>query len=309
MPAKIGRTNAAARPQKPTSRARSLKSAPRSGAPRRWQKYLPSALLIGLCAAVLAAAGVLYYVATASAFFQAREISVTGNARTSADEIRAIALRQTANTGVWRADLPAISAEINRLPWVRQAVVSRVLPDGLRIVVKERGKTAVILTANGKALWVDGEGVRLGPYAPADKIANLILLKGWNEQETPEAAAENRQRMDAYKAMLSEWDGLGLSKRISDVNLADLRDVHLALRSAGDVPIALGDRNWGSRLKDAIQTLDNEKRADAQALDAKLDDHVIVSYRESIVSPVAAGDRARPAAAPTTSPKPNTTRR
>ncbi len=301
MPAKIGKSTAAttARQQRPTKRGRSLTRSS-SATSNRWQSYLPRVLAVFLGVLALVVLGVSYYAATSSAFFQVRDIAVVGAVRTSADDIRAIAQRHAVETGVWRAQLDAISAEINRLPWVHQAVVSRVLPDGLRVVVKERVKTAVIVANNGKAMWVDGEGVKLGPYAPSDKMANLILLKGWDERETDEAQAANRQRIEAYKAMLAEWDNLGLSKRISDVNLSDTGDVRLYLRSHPDVPVSLGERNRGARLKDALQTLDSEKRSDVIALNAKLDDHVIVSYRENIAAPATstAGDRARPAVSP-----------
>jgi cell division septal protein FtsQ len=300
MPAKIGkRTTTNSRQQNPAKR---FAGGSRSGGGKsRWQGYLPRALTLALCVAALVAVGVLYYAATASAFFQVRDIAVAGASRTSADDIRAIAQRHVSATGVWRADLEAISAEINRMPWVRQAIVSRVLPDGLRVTVKERVKTAVVIGNNGKAAWVDGEGVKLGNYSATDKVANLILLKGWDERETEDAQAGNRQRIETYKAMLAEWDAAGLSKRVSDVNLSDAGDVKLYLRSHPGIPIALGDRNWGTRLRDAIQTLDNEKRSDAQSLDAKLDDHVIVGYRENIAPPAAS---VTPNARPAVSPKP-----
>jgi cell division septal protein FtsQ len=295
MPAKIGKSTAAttARQQRPTKRGRSA-ARPGTG-DKRWQRYLPKVLVVGLCVLALAVLGVSYYAVTASAFFQVREIVVVGAARTSAEDARNIAQRHADSAGIWHADLEKISAEISRLPWVRQAVVSRVLPDGLRVTIKERVKTAVVI-ANGKAVWVDDEGVKLGPYAPADKVANLILLKGWDERETDEARAGNRQRVATYSAMLADWEALGLTKRISDINLADTRDARVFLRSHPDVPVSLGDRNWGARLKGALQTLADEKRADVIALNAKLDDRVFVVYRNNV---------AQPAASPSVSPKPN----
>ena len=305
MPVKIGKSAATATRQQRL--VRRGKSAPRNTtANKRWQSYLPRVIAASLVVLALVVLGVSYYAATSSAFFQVREVAVVGAVRTSADDIRAIVQRHAAETGVWRAQLEAISAEINRLPWVHKAIVSRVLPDGLRVTVKERAKTAVIIAANNKAIWVDGEGVKLGPLAPTDKTGTLILLKGWDERETEEALAGNRQRMETYMAMLADWDSLGLSKRISDINLADTSEVRLYLRSHPDVPISLGDRNWGTRLKDSLQILDNEKRSDVIALNAKLDDHVIVSYRENIASPAVAtsGDRTHPAASPKPTARP-----
>jgi cell division septal protein FtsQ len=303
MAVKIGKN----RPQRPAARGR--KFAGRGGEKGRWRSYLPALLTLFLGVLALAAVGVLYHAATSSSFFRARDIMVSGTVRTSADEVRAIAQRQLAVSGVWHADLEALSAEINRLPWVHQAVVSRVLPDGLRVAVKERTKTAVILAANGKPAWVDEEGVKLGPVGPSDKFS--LLLKGWNEQGAPEADAENKQRMAAFKQMLSEWDAAGLTKNLSEVALNDVRDVRVALRSRPEVEILLGDRNFGTRLHDAMQTLDSEKRTDVVTLNAKMDDHVIITYRDPVATPAATGERTRPAASPTpnASPKPKPARR
>ena len=302
MPAKGRKTNSVAgRAQKPASRARVGRGPVRSGSKswQNWRAYLPTILMGGLCLTVLVVLGVLYYAATSSAFFQLRDVSISGNTRTTTDEIRAVVQRQTAGTGVWRVNLVNLSAEINRLPWVQQAVVARILPDGVRVQIKERSKSAVILSGNGKLLWVDDEGVRLGPYTAADKVPNLLVLKGWNEADNAAAQAENAQRMKVYKEVLAQWEVIGVTKYVSDMDLSSVRDVRASLRSRPEVPILLGDRNWGSRLADAMQALKN--RNDVESLDTKMDNgDVIVAERNNGTAkpgttPVTAGNRTRPA--------------
>ena len=70
----------------------------------------------------LMAAFIGYRVAASAAMFQVTRIDVTGTSRTSAEEIEGLTRRAVARTGVWRADLSAISAELGRLPGVRRAV-------------------------------------------------------------------------------------------------------------------------------------------------------------------------------------------
>src|SRR5436190_18764458 len=109
--------------------------------------YVPSALKFILAILVLVALFVGYRVAASASLFQVKHVDVVGTSRTSASEMQALRRRAVSKTGVWRADLSAISAELGRLPGVRQAIVSRVLPDRLRVRVTERVQVAVVRTA------------------------------------------------------------------------------------------------------------------------------------------------------------------
>ncbi len=57
--------------------------------------------------------------------------------------------KEVEKTGVWKADLKGLNARLERLPWVRTAVVSRVLPDGIRVRITERVPRAVVRTMSG----------------------------------------------------------------------------------------------------------------------------------------------------------------
>jgi cell division septal protein FtsQ len=83
--------------------------------------YLPAALKVVLAVLVLLTLIVGYRVAASAALFQVRTIDVTGTTRTSAEEIEGLTRRAVARTGVWRADLAAISRELSRRPAWRAA--------------------------------------------------------------------------------------------------------------------------------------------------------------------------------------------
>ena len=246
--------------QRPARRERGATTGARAGALRKALAYAPlvGKVLLALIAGLIIFVG--YRAASSASLFQARSIDVSGTSRVSADEIRAIVRQTLAPTGVWKADLPTISRTIvHRLPWVRSAVVSRVLPDGLRVRVTERVPLAVVRTSAGRFVWVDEDGVRLGAVSPADQMPPFFI-RGWDEAENETAQAENRDRIEKYAEILREWNGAGLSQRISEVNLDDLRDVRAQL--AGDdsqIEVRLGKENFGSRLKRALKVLD-EKR-------------------------------------------------
>lgn len=244
--------------QRPARRDRgsSASRAKSSSGLRRVLAYLPLAgkVVLAIVIGVLIFAG--YRAAASASFFQARSVDISGATRASADEIRAIVRRGVAQTGVWRADLEALSRELKMVPWVKEAVVSRVLPDGLRVRVTEREPRAIIRTSAGKFLWVDDEAVNLGAASPTDQI----FMRGWDEDGTETSRALNRERVQKFIEMMRDWEAKGVSRRVSEVNLNDLSDVRVQL--TGDdaqIEIQLGKEDFGNRLKFALDELDKQR--------------------------------------------------
>lgn len=250
-----GRSSSAA--QKPARRGAGARAG--DSTLRAVISYAPLAgkVLLAIVAGVLLFAG--YRAAASASFFEARSIQISGTSRVSADEVKAVVRRATAATGVWRADLSAISAELEKLAWVRTAVVSRVLPDGLRVRVTERVQRAVVRNNAGRFMWVDEDAASLGQMSPTDQMPPFFI-RGWDEAGTNEARAANRERVEKYLEMSREWGALGLSERVSEVDLGDTHDVRALL--AGDdaqVEVRLGEKNFGTRLQKALKALDTTR--------------------------------------------------
>src|SRR5713226_4980953 len=250
IPSRGSRRNSAATRefvQRPARRGGREASRPRSFSPRALFGYVPSALKVVLAILALMAAFVGYRVAASAAMFQVRSIDVTG--------------RAVARTGVWRADLSAISAELGRLPGVRSAIVTRVLPDRLRVRVTERIPVAVVHTSNGHFVWVDDEGVSLGEMQPADRVPSFFI-RGWNEDGTEDARKENAERVQKYLEATREWEAAGLAERVSEINLIDMRDVRAQLAgSDSQIEVRLGGKDLGQHLKAELEALDEYKQA------------------------------------------------
>jgi cell division protein FtsQ len=246
--------------QRPARRHGSTGGRERSFSPRALFAYVPAALKVVLAILAIVALFVGYRVAASASLFQVRGIDVSGTSRTSAEEIEGLTRRAVAKTGVWRADLSAISAELERLPGVRRAVVSRVLPDRLRIRVTERVPVAVVRTAAGHFFWVDEEGVALGEMKPADTVPSFFI-RGWSEEGTEEARNDNAERVRKYQEVVREWSGLGLADRVSEVNLIDLHDVRAQLAgNDSEIEVRLGGQDLGERLKQALEALDKYRQ-------------------------------------------------
>lgn len=233
--------------------------------------YVPAILKVVLAVVVgiLIFAG--YRAAASASFFQVRAVEVQGAARVSSDEIQAIVRKEVEKTGVWKADLNGINARLERLPWIRTAVVSRVLPDRIRVRITERVPRAVVRTSSGRFRWVDDDAVLLGEMVPTDQLPPFFL-RGLNEDDLDGARKENRERVAKFLELQHDWDAAGLSERVSEVNLIDIRDVRAQL--AGDnsqIEVRLGSQDHGKRLQDALNVLDSQRQTPHGALISYID--------------------------------------
>lgn len=247
--------------QRPARRASGASGQARSAhsGVRNVLAYVPAIVkvMLAVIAGVLIFAG--YRAAASASFFQVRSIDVSGTARASADDIKTVVRRNVQATGVWRADLEALSRELERQPWVRRAVVSRVLPDGVRVRIIEREPRAVVHTSEGRFVWVDDDAVTLGQLQPNDKMPPFFI-RGWDESGTSAARDENRARIAKYLEMLSEWEKLGLTERVSELNLIDLTDVRVELAgNDSQIEVRIGKENFGNRLQRALMKLDEAR--------------------------------------------------
>jgi cell division protein FtsQ len=268
--------------------------------------YVPAFLKVGLAIAVgiLIFAG--YRVAASASFFQVRKVEVQGASRVSTDEVQAIVRKEAEKTGVWRADLNGMNARLERVPWIRTAVVSRVLPDGIRVRIVERVPRAVVRTAAGRFRWVDDDAVLLGEMLPTDQIP-AFFLRGLNEDDPEGARTENRERVAKFLELQHDWDAAGLSERVSEVNLIDVRDIRAQLADDNSqIEVRLGSQDHGKRLKDALEVLDAQKQSPHGSLISYID---MSQSKRAIVGHTSgsrAGDVAEPASVPVDSTGANT---
>ncbi|MCA1640644.1 MAG: FtsQ-type POTRA domain-containing protein [Acidobacteria bacterium] len=238
-----------------------------------WRKALAwtpavAKVLVAVCAGLVLFKG--YRAAASSTFFEVRSVDVSGVSQASEDQIKQI-VRRGAAAGVWKTDLAALSAEIERQPWVRTAVVTRVLPSGLRVRISERVPRVVVRTTAGHFVWVDDDGVAVGSLTPAQQHPTFFM-RGFDESGTDAARAENRERVKTFMALAGEWEAAGLAARVSELNLDDLRDVRAQL--AGDdsqIEVRLGKEDWTKRLSQALGKLDEQRQTPRGALITYID--------------------------------------
>jgi cell division protein FtsQ len=254
-----GNAQAKGLPQRPMRRdGRAVESARFSA--RSLYAYVPRVLKVALVILAIIGLAIGYRAASSAALFQVRAVDVIGTSRTSAEEIESLVRRSVSRTGVWRADVSALSVELGRLPGVRRAVVTRVLPDRLRVRITERVPTAVVRTSSGHFVWVDDEGVALGEMKTSDQMPPFFI-RGWNEDGTDDARQENSERVKKYQEAMREWQTAGVIERVSEISLFDVHDVRAQLAGKdSDIEVRLGSQELGRRLKTALYYLDEYRQ-------------------------------------------------
>lgn len=257
--------------KKRRSNARSVRlKAQKSSRKREFRSFKRFILPLAICAVLLVATGAIvaleYKTAASSSFFKLKNVEVSGNDRTSADEVKRIVGLSVEKSGVWNADIADLRTKIEKFPFVKTAAVSVALPAGIRVNITERQPAAAVRLSYGDYL-VDGDGAVLATASANDKVFPL-LIHGWDESKTEKAVVDNQARLKLYKKMLDEWQQFDLSKHVKRLDLANPRVPIAVVEDSGrDIAVTLAKENFGKNLKTALDALKG-KGARVRSVDA-----------------------------------------
>ncbi|HXH69418.1 MAG TPA: FtsQ-type POTRA domain-containing protein [Pyrinomonadaceae bacterium] len=195
-----------------------------------------------------------YRTGTAAAFFDVKTVDIRGINKIPKEDIEKIARASAEKLGVLNADLKEIKDGIEKFTLVKSVVVSRVLPDGIRVDVNERVPRAVVQLGSGN-VWADDDAVILGAVEKNDERPPFAL-RGWNEDKTDKAIKNNQERVKIYMKMLDEWQNFELAKRVNSVDLTDLQEPQVVVQDSGEaVTIILSTENFGKRLQTGLEKI------------------------------------------------------
>jgi cell division protein FtsQ len=146
-------------------------------------------------------------------------------------------------------DIAQLRQSIERIPWVREAVVRRSLPNKISILVKEREPVGFARISQG-TLLVDDEGVLLENDPEMHTQFDFPILVGLETGYDPEILAKNRQRVARYRSLIRTLDenGAGLSKDLSEVLISDPDNISVILND-DTVVVQLGNENLQGRFR------------------------------------------------------------
>jgi cell division septal protein FtsQ len=239
--------------KRPT-RGRTSEPRVRQSGPSRFSQYfLPGLISLVIIACLIGLITLGYRTVTASEFFAVRRVDVTGISRASAEDVRRIVSGHAEKTGVWNSDLPELRQRIEKVPFVKNAAVSRVLPNGMKVVITERIPIGIVKVGNGSFL-IDADGEMLAP--PKEEDAGLITIYGWDESKTERASRDNAARLKLFQKMINDWGEFGLAKRVKDVNLTDLQEPQAMIEDSGSrIAITLAREDLSKSLRSALEAV------------------------------------------------------
>ncbi len=218
---------------------------------------------------------------TASAGLVVQEIFVEGRGETPAPQVLA-ALDLKRGSPILAFDPAEAKAELERLPWVKEAAVERRLPDTVRVRLTERRPLA-LWQRHGKLALIDRDGVEIKGADPA-RFSALPMVVG---DDAPHHAAP-------LLALLATEPELG--RRVTAAVRVGSRRWNLRL-DAGEgasVDVQLPERNAGaawSRLAELERTNRLLDRS-VSVIDLRIPDRLIVrAVRETPPAAPARGRR------------------
>ena len=216
-------------------------------------KYLvPFVFIVGLSVCLFYLLFLGYRTVTASTFFDLEEakIDIRGINRVSKEKVVEI-VKSKATKGVWNADVTEIKQEIEKFAYVKNAVVSRVLPDGLRVRVDEREAFAVI-RKDANYYWVDKDAVILSQIGTTE-TRPPYFLRNWDSNQIE----RNKKRLDIYANAIKEWQDLGIASKVNSISLEDENNMIVMV---GEIPVTLGSKDFGKHLNLALTAMSDKNR-------------------------------------------------
>lgn len=200
-----------------------------------------------------------------SRFFSLRGVEVQGNVRLSTEDIERL-VEENVPEGVLRANLPLIRDNLKKHELISEAEVARLLPDRLRVTIKEREPYTLARRQDGSVAAVDRNGAMFGDERLFKGLTVPPLISGLVEAG-PEAAETNRQRLLLYQQLLADLDQQSppLSARVDEVIFDENGDLRLVLAGSG-IAVLVGREDFRARLNAALDVLDAVRRKDAEAL-------------------------------------------
>src|SRR5208283_4960356 len=249
--------------------------------PRKATSRIKITLLLVLVAACAGSIWiVLHRYATQSWRFRmdsSDSIAVSGSRNVGRSQVLEV-MASDIDRNVFFVPLEARKKQLEQIPWVQSASIMRLLPNRLKIVIKERSPVAFV-EINSHIELIDENGVILEPPANSQVSYSFPVIVGMSDTEPLSTRAA---RMKIYAQLLKELDASGThySRDLSDIDLSDPDDVKATVTDPhGAVLVHLGSSNFLERFKIYVAHV-QEWRAHFQKLqsvDLRYEHQVIVN--------------------------------
>jgi cell division protein FtsQ len=231
-------------PPAPVDRPRPARpSAPWSQRLDAWSQALSAVPVLVLLAGTVVGGRYGHRWLTHTPQLGARTLEVSGNSHATRDEVLAAA-HLAPGTNVLAVDLERAGRQIERLPWVARATVTRQLPDTLRVAVEER--TPAALVAVGGLYLASADGTLFKRAEPGDPV-DLPVVTGLARESFRNRPDGAREEVRDALALMGDLESaqLGSAVRLQEVHRDETGDLSVML---GGTYIWLGRGPYRSKL-------------------------------------------------------------
>jgi cell division protein FtsQ len=236
------------------------------------------AVVVGaLCGTV---GGFIYHYGAGSWRFQldsSDNIEIAGNQNVTHRQVMEV-MGADIGRNVFFINLEQRQKQLEEIPWVESAAVARLLPNRVKVEIRERTPVAFVQFGSRIAL-VDRYGVIMDlPNGAGKKYSFPVLLNMKDSEPLSTRAA----RMKLYMQLVGDLDagGTQYSHDLSEVDLSDPDDVKVMVADPdGEVLVHLGGSDFAERFK-IYKAHVQEWRSQFQKLDSvdlRYDNQVIVN--------------------------------
>jgi cell division protein FtsQ len=209
--------------------------------------------------------------------FHLAEVKVSGVHYLSEDEVKAASALKPGD-GMFHLDLKTAAEKVGRLPWVKNVMFERRLPQNILISVEERRPAALV---DAGTLWgVDDEG-RLLPPSTALLNEDLPLISGVPvraEDAGNTRSAENFKPAIGFLAFLKKEDP-ALYSDVSEVQAAHADDLRVTFLDGTMARFGSDAGEDELRHMAAVLSDLSSKNQHATVLDFRFKDQVVVRTR------------------------------
>jgi cell division protein FtsQ len=254
----------------------------RSPLPKKTANRLKKFLIVGGIAAGAVVAGAMFYrYGTTSWRFRidsGEQIEISGLhnvTRTQAMEV----MGGDIGRNIFFVPLSDRKKQLEQIPWIESATVMRLLPNTLRVDLRERTPAAFVRIGSKVAL-MDANGVLLEmpPKSAGVKYSFPIIVGAGDSEPLSVRAA----RMKIFNSLMQSFDSEGAQRShdVSEVDLSDPEDVKVTVDDPqGAVLIHLGSTDFLNRYKVYLAHAAEWRQQFTQleSVDLRFDGQVIVN--------------------------------
>jgi cell division protein FtsQ len=267
--------------ESPFLRAQKRVPVRRGPLPKRAVSRLKYVLVgVAVLAVLTVSGGALYRYGRNSPRFRLESsdaIELTGNRNVTREQVLD-AFGPDISRNVFLIPLDERKRQIEQIPWLESATVMRLMPNRIRVEIRERTPVAFVQSGE-RILLADANGVLMEIPTESQQKYSFPVITGSQENEAP---SQRAARLQIYTRLIHDLDsgGANYSRDVDEVNLSDPEDVRIVVTDPeGQVLIHLGSSNFLERYK-VFQTHAQEWRQQfkkLESVDLRYDRQVVVN--------------------------------